>query len=79
MKLTKTGLFVHQNREQRISLQVKFSLHSEISLLQQNFATIAKFPCLLLLQFLHSWLDAIKDKSYKLDVNQLNFDMLSLI
>ena len=32
MKLTKTGLFVHKNREQRISLQVKFSLHSEISL-----------------------------------------------
>ena len=33
MKLTKTGSFVHKNREQRISLQVKFSLHSEISLL----------------------------------------------
>ena len=31
-KLTKTGSFVHKNKEQRISLQVKFSLCSEISL-----------------------------------------------
>ena len=49
MKLTKTESFVHENREQRISLQVKFSLHSEISLcseiaiVSENFAIVAKF------------------------------------
>ena len=36
MKLTKTESFVHKNREQRISLQVKFSLCSEISLCREN-------------------------------------------
>ena len=53
MKLTKTGSFVHKNREQRISLQVKFSLciaislHSEfflcseIAIHKENFAIIA--------------------------------------
>ena len=57
MKLSKTESFVNKNREQRISLQVKFSLHSEISLcsiaknslcceiaiVSENFAIVAKF------------------------------------
>ena len=63
MKLTKTKSFVRNN------IVAKFLYNSKISLL-------------LLLspdQFLHSWLDAIEDKSYELDVNQLNFDMPSLI
>ena len=43
MKLTKTGSFVHKNREQRISLQVKFSLCSEIAIHSENVAIVAKF------------------------------------
>ena len=42
---------------------------AKFSLLWRNFAAVAKFPCFLLVQFLHSWLDAIEDKSYALDVN----------
>ena len=98
MKLTKTESFVHKNRKQIISLQVKFLLCSEIcyssenSLCSENFAIVEKFCynseiasvspacfCFLLNQLIHSWLDAIEDKSYELDVNQLNFDMPSLI
>ena len=105
MKLTKTGSFVHKNREQMVSLQVKFSLCSEIAIHSENFAIVEKYCynrenfsivakfrynseispvapacfCFFLDQLLHSWLGAIEDKSYELDVNQLNFDMLSLI
>ena len=101
MKLTKTGSFVHKNKEQMVSLQVKFSLCSknslcsEIAIHSENFAILAKFrynseialassmfqlaSSLFQLQFLRSWIDAIEDKSYELGVNQLNFDMLSLI
>ena len=49
MKLTKTESFIHKNRKQTISLQVKFSLCSEISLCREisihseNFAIVAKF------------------------------------
>ena len=43
MKLTKTGLFVHKIGEQRISLQVKFSLCSEIAIHSENFAIVEKF------------------------------------
>ena len=61
MKLTKTESFVHKNREQRVLLQVKFSLHSEnslcskITIISENFAIVVKFryyseiPCLPLL------------------------------
>ena len=61
MKLTKTESFVHKNREQRVLLQVKFSLHSEnspcseIAIVSENFAIVVKFryyreiPCLPLL------------------------------
>ena len=52
---------------------------------RKNFAEIAKFSLFCseismnaLIQFLHSWLKAIEDKSYELDVNQLNFEMPSL-
>ena len=111
MKLTKTESLIHKNRKQTISLQVKFSLCSEISLCREiaihseNFAIVAKFrnsskkfaivakfrynseialvapacSCFLPDQLLHFCLDAIEDKSYELDVNQLNFVMLSLI
>ena len=92
MKLTKTELFVHKKRKQLISQQVKFSLCSEICYSSENFAIVAKFlynseiapvtpacSCFLQNQLFHSWLDAIEDKSYELGVNQLNFDMPSLI
>ena len=98
MKLTKTESFVHKNRKQMVSLQVKFrytsenSLCSKIAIHSKNFAIVAKFrynskiepvsptcSCFLLDQLLLFWLDAIKDKSYELDINQLSFDMLSLI
>ena len=54
MKLTKTGSFVHKNKEQMVSLQVKFalvkirytseiSLCSEIAIHSENVAIVAKF------------------------------------
>ena len=74
------------------SLCSEIVLCREIAIHSENFAIVAKFCynrkvspvapacfCLLLDQLLHSWLDAIEDKSFKLDVNQLNFDMISLI
>ena len=78
MKLTKTGSFVHKNTKQAISLQVKISLCSEISIHSENFAILAKFRynseiapvcfCFLLDQLLHFWLDVIEDRSFELDV-----------
>ena len=57
-------------------------LCSEIAIHSGNFTILAKFRynseialvgsacfCLLVNQLLHSWLDAIEDKSYELDVN----------
>ena len=73
MKLTKNGVVCTQKQG------VENFATGEI------FASIARFPFLLLgpawscLHFLHSWLDAIEDNSYELGVNQLNFDMPSLI
>ena len=55
------------------AIVAKFHYNSEIS----PFAPACSY--FLQDQLLHSWLDAIEDKSYDLDVNQLNFDMLSLI
>ena len=43
MKLIKTKSFVHKNRKQTISLQVKFSLCSEIATHSKNLAILAKF------------------------------------
>ena len=46
MKLIKTELFLHENKKQTISLQVKFSLCSEISTHSENFAIIEKISLL---------------------------------
>ena len=65
------------------AIVAKFRYNSE------NFAIVVKFrynseiapvaPACSCLHFLQSWLDAIEEKSYELGVNQLNFDMPSLI
>ena len=82
MKLIKTESFEHKNRKQTLSLQVKFLLCSEIATHSENFAIVEKFrynseitPVAPACSYFHLLpvssiqLDAIKDKSYELDVN----------
>ena len=74
MKLTKTGSFVHKTKGTRNCR--KFCYIAKIRY-SSEILGVAKIPAAPV-QFLHSCLDAIEDKSLELDVNQLNFDMPSL-
>ena len=47
MEKTKNGVVCTQNRGTEISLQVKFSLCSEIAIHSENFAILAKISLLL--------------------------------
>ena len=80
MKLTKNGVVCTQKQGTgNFPTKRNFATVAKISYASSEiFSPVVIFPCFLLVQFLHSWLDAIKDKSYELDVNQLNFDMPSL-
>ena len=64
---------------ENFAIIAKISLCRKISL--SSPACILHIPACIqfYIQFLHSRLDVIEYKSYELGVNQLNFDMLSLI
>ena len=65
---------------ENFAIVAKFLYNSEIAPVSPTCSSLVPVPssCYCLL-FLQSKLDEIEDKSYALDVNQLNFDIPSLI